>query len=152
MSRKIPKKTVEKIRKKVLSGKSKYQVAKEYNVSDSTVYKYTKDIAKPKIKGPVIKGKQLELFKKLLRDGYVYTGDNRNYLRGLQKHFPMIQRSQFKNRSIYYLEGKNKKALKEMIRKQGSRVVSFHDLSDISKVFQVDLSSKEKKESINNLK
>ena len=63
-------------------------------------------IVQPKVKEPYIHGRQLELLKQLLRDGYVYTSNNRNPLRGLQKHFPMIKRAQFKNRSIYYLEDK----------------------------------------------
>jgi transposase len=51
---------------------------------------------------------QLELeVKQLLEKGFVYTEENRNVLRALQRYFPVIQRSQYKNKSIYYLEDKS---------------------------------------------
>ena len=105
MPRKLSQEIIERIRREVLRGKSNYQVARELGISETTVRNHTKDIAHPRIKGPYIRGKQLELLRQLLKDGYVYTS-NRNPLRGLQKHFPMIKRAQFKNRSIYYLEDK----------------------------------------------
>ena len=54
-----------------------------------------------------IKGDTLELLKQLLQNGFVYTGKNRNKLRFLQRIFPVIKRSQLKNKSIYYIEDKN---------------------------------------------
>ena len=42
MSRKLSKETIEKIRREVLSGKTKMQVAKEFGVNVSTVYRYTR--------------------------------------------------------------------------------------------------------------
>lgn len=149
MSGKLSKETIEKIRREFLRGKPKCQVAEEFGISVSTVYKYTKDIARPRMKGPYIRGKQLELLKQLLRDGYVYTSNNRNHLRGLQKHFPMIKRAQFKNRSIYYLEDKSNAALQEMIKQNASRVINYHDLSKLSNVFNIKLSQNEKKEILN---
>ena len=149
MSRKLSNKTIELIRKEVMSGKSKYQVAKEIGICDSVVYRHTKDISRPKNVGPCIKKEQFELFKQLLKEGYVYTDKNRNRLRCLQKHFPMIKRANYKGRSLYFLEDYNKTALQAMIKQEESRVISYHDLSNISKIFDVRLSSKEKKKCIN---
>ena len=98
-----------------------------------------------KISKPYIHGKTLELLKQLLEKGYVYTKENRNALRSLQKHFPVIKRSQFKNKSIYYLEDKNKIALKEMMKQDTSRIISFQELSRMSKVFNTDLEIQQKR-------
>lgn len=68
-----------------------------------------------KIEKTNIHGEALDLLKQLLQNGFVYTGNNRNKLRFLQRIFPVIKRSQFKNKSIYYLEDKNKLALQEMM-------------------------------------
>ena len=97
---------------------------------------------------PYIHGKNLEILKQLIQDGYVYTDKNRNYLRGLQKHFPMVKRANYKGRSLYFLEDKNKVALHAMIKQKESRVISYHDLSNMSRIFDVKLSSKEKKKAI----
>lgn len=144
MSKKLSKKTIDQIRKEVLSGKSNYQVANELGISETTVRNHTKDIARPKNIGPCIKKEQFELFKQLLNDGYVYTDKNRNRLRGLQKHFPMIKRANYKGRSLYFLEDYSKTALQAMIQQKESRVINFHDLSNMSKIFDVTFSTKEK--------
>lgn len=54
MSKRLPSETILKIRNEVLSGKSKYQVAKELGICDTVVYHHTKDIARPKNIGPCI--------------------------------------------------------------------------------------------------
>jgi hypothetical protein len=144
MPRRLSKETIEHIRNEVLSGKTKYQVAKELEICEKTVYRHTKDIARPKNIGPCIKKEQFELFKQLLENGYVYTNANRNRLRGLQKHFPMIKRANYKGRSLYFLEDYNKTALHAMVQQKESRVISYYDLSNMSKIFDVRLSSKEK--------
>jgi len=148
MSRKLSQDKIQLIRKEVLSGKTKYQVAKELKICEKTVYRHTKDIARQKNVGPCIKKEQFELFKQLLEEGYVYTDSNRNHLRGLQKHFPMIKRANYKGRSLYFLEDYSKTALNAMIKQKESRVISYHDLSNMSRIFDIKLSSKEKKDSI----
>ncbi len=145
MSRRLPQEKIDLLRKEVLSGKSNYQVARELSISETTVRNHTKDIARPKNIGPCIKKEQFELFKQLLKNGYVYTNGNRNRLRGLQKHFPMIKRANYKGRSLYFLEDYSKTALNAMIKQKESRVISYHDLSNMSRIFDVKLSSKEKK-------
>lgn len=146
MSRRLSDEDVEKIRSQVLSGKSNYQVARELEICETTVRNHTKDIARQKNVGPCIKKEQFELFKQLLEDGYVYTDSNRNRLRGLQKHFPMIKRANYKGRSLYFLEDYSKTALNAMIKQKKSRIISYHDLSNVSKIFNVTLSAKEKNE------
>jgi hypothetical protein len=92
-----------------------------------------------------IEGEALDILKQLLQDGYVYTGKNRNRLRFLQRIFPVIKRSQYKNKSIYYLEDKNKLALQEMMIQNKSRIISFQDLSRMSQVFNTYLEIKQKR-------
>lgn len=99
----------------------------------------------PNKKQLCIEGEALELLKQLLQDGYVYTGKNRNRLRFLQKIFPVIRRSQYKNKSIYYLEDKNKLALQEMMVQNKSRIISYQDLARASQVFNTDLEIKQKR-------
>ncbi len=136
---------IQKIREEISKGKSKFQVSKEIHLRPSTVYKYTKDLPNKIKQEPYISGKPLELLKQLLEKGYIYTEDHRVALRSLQRFFPTIKRSQFKNRSIYYLEDKNKLALQEMMRQDTSRIISFQELGKMSKVFNTDLEINEKR-------
>jgi len=96
-------------------------------------------------KEPCIDGEALEILKELLRDGFVYTGKRRNKLRFLQRLFPVIKRAQFKNKSIYYLEDKNKFALQEMMKQDTSRVISYQELAKMTKVFNTDIEIHQKR-------
>jgi hypothetical protein len=150
MSRKLTQEKIELIRKEVLSGKSNYYVARKLGISETTVRNHTKDIARPKDIGQCIKKEQFDLFKKILKQGYVYTDSNRNRLRGLQKHFPMIKRANYKGCSLYFLEDYSKIALNAMIHQKESRILSYHDLSNMSRIFDLKLSKKDKKPLKNN--
>jgi len=145
MTRKLSEETIQKIREDTIEGKSKYKIARCCGVSANTVYNYTKDIPTPRRKEPCIRGIALELLKELLRKGYVYTEKNGISLRFLQKIFPVIKRSQFKNRSIYYLEDKNKLALREMMKQDSSRIISYQELSRMTQVFNTDVEIKQKR-------
>ena len=57
----------------------------------------------------------------------------------------MIKRANYKGRSLYFLDDYNKTALQAMINHKESRVIDYNDLSNVSKIFDVKLSSKEKK-------
>ena len=148
MTRKLSEETIQKIREDIIEGKSKYKIGRGCGISANTVYNYTKDIPTPRRKEPCIRGKALELLKELLRKGYVYTEKNGTSLRFLQKTFPVIKRSQFKNRSIYYLEDENKLALREMMKPDSSRIISYQELSRTSQVLTLMLKLNRKDHSL----
>lgn len=147
MRKKYSKKLIQKIRKEVVSGKTKYSVAKEMNICDKMVYYYTKDIPSKNPGRTEIRGKTLDVLKTLLTEGFVDSNTkNSGNLRTLQKHFKVIRRSQIDGKkTVYYLEDKNKKALRSTIENKGSKVISYHDLASMSQVFDVNLSKKEKR-------
>ncbi|HMA83255.1 MAG TPA: hypothetical protein VKP59_03405 [Candidatus Thermoplasmatota archaeon] len=146
MSKKYSQKLINRIRREVLNGKTKYQVAKELNLCHKMVYYYTKDIPSKTPGRTGIRGRTLEVLKQLLTEGYVESS-NRNCrnLRTLQKHFKEIKRTQVNGKkAVYYLEDKNKKALKSLIEKRESRIISFQDLAILTGIFDANLSKKEK--------
>jgi hypothetical protein len=141
----ITKGLIQQIREEILKGKSKHQVSREMNITDTVVYKYTKDLPNTYKREPYISGKPLELLKQLLEKGYVYTEENRNALRALQRYFPSIKRSQFKNKSCYYLEDKSKLALLELMKQNTSRIISYQDIAKACRVFNTDIEIYEKR-------
>jgi hypothetical protein len=110
------------------------------------VYYYTKDIPSKSPGRTEIRGRTLEVLKTLLTEGYVdSTNKNCSNLRTLQKHFKEIKRTQINGKkTLYYLEDKNKKALRSVIENKGSKIIGYYDLNCMSQVFGVNLSSKEK--------
>lgn len=145
MRQRITKDDIHQMREEVLKGKSKFQVAKELHLHPTTVYEHTKDLPNKYHREPYISGRPLELLKELLEKGYVYTKKNRNALRSLQRFFPQIKRSQFKNKSCYYLEDKNNLALLELIKQNTTRIISYQDLSNAAKIFNANIEIQEKR-------
>jgi hypothetical protein len=145
MRRHLTNDDIRRMREEVLKGKSKYQVSKEMNLHPTTVYEYTKDLPNKYHREPYISGKPLELLKELLEKGYVYTEENRNALRALQRYFPQIKRSQFKGKSCYYLEDKNKLALLVLMKQNTSRIISYQDIAKACQVFNTDIDKTEKR-------
>jgi len=136
MSKHLTEKQIAYIREQVRNGKKKSEIAMELRISRDTVYNHTRDLSRRRYQKPSIHGTTLELMQEILRNGFIYTGEHRNKLRFLQRLFPVIKRSQFKNRSIYYLEDKNKIALWEMMKQDTSRIISYQELSRMSSFFQ----------------
>ena len=145
MSRKTSKEIIKKIRREVLSGKSKYQVTKEMGVSSKVVYYHTRDIPSKNPGRTEIRGKTLELLKELLQKGHVNCRNRCSpNFHTLQKHFPVIKRAQAAHKTVYYLEDKNKDALRALLENKRSKIINYQDLASISKIFHVQLRKNEK--------
>ena len=56
----------------------------------------------------------------------------------------MIKRAQYKGKSIYFLEDKNKIALQMMVKQKKSRVIDYWNLASVARIFGVNLSTDEK--------
>ncbi|MBU0498234.1 MAG: hypothetical protein KKC68_02035 [Candidatus Thermoplasmatota archaeon] len=147
MAKALPKHIIQKIRMEVLSGKSKYQVSREMDVSEYTVYSHTSDIPSINRKEPSIRGKKLQLLTQLLTDGYIIpTHKNREYLRALKQLLPMIRLSRANGRSVYYLDDRNKLALRSLMKMNQSRIISYQELKAISNIFGISLDSRDKQQ------
>ena len=145
MSKPLSNKAIQEIREEVLKGKSKYRVAKEFGLSEFVVYSHTTDLPSINLREPCIKGKSLELLQRLMEEGYVHSNiDTYNTLRRLRRYLPMIQRTQVEGKAIYYLSDKNKIALQAMMKTKHSKIISYQELKNITKVFGVNLGNGEK--------
>jgi len=149
MSKHISPELRREIRKQVRNGKSKYRVAKEMKLPQKIVYYHTRDYPSGGPGRSEIRGKTLELLKELLENGHVHCRHRCSpNLHTLQKHFPAIKRAQIYHKSIYYLEDKNREAIRALLDAKRSKVINYQDLANMSKVFDVSLSKREKKEFI----
>jgi len=140
----LSKKTIQNIRHELLEGKTEQEIAKEMWLPTSIISDLSWDFSKAKQGEPCIKGKAFYLLQKILSGGYVFSESNGYILRILKMYFPTIKRTQINGKTIYFLSDRNKIALQAMINEKKSRVISFHDLSQMSKLFGISLSSNEK--------
>ena len=99
-----------------------------------------------------IGGKPLYLLKELMGKGYVLLENHLTYhYRILKRHFPMIHKVNAKGKSIAFMPDKKEEALRFFLQNMRYRVMSYHELKPITRLFGVELSSGEKQKFLNRL-
>jgi len=142
----LSKDIIAEIRKGVLEGKSKYQMAKELNLEKSIVYRWTRDLPSKPCGWPGIRGKTLDILQELMTKGFIIpTGE---YVHGqfltLRKYFPSIYRITIYERQIFLLKGKEDVAIRAFLENTNKKIISYQELRNVTKVFGTDISKKEK--------
>jgi len=134
------------ITRKIKSGKTKYQTAKELNIHRDTVYRIAKNLPSRNCGWPGIRGKTLKLLQKILTDGYAVHSDNNTNKRymTLKKYFPTICRIKIYGKNIFFLDDKADEAARAFIVTIRRKIISYQELKQITRVFGINLSKMEK--------
>ena len=138
------------ITRKIKSGKSKYQTAKELNLPPYAVYKIAKNLPSRPCGWPGIRGGTLELLQELLTEGYAMHPcyDIKQRYKVLKKNFPTVCKVKMYGKNIFFLEDKADKAARVFLENINKKIISYQELKQITKVFGVNLTQKEKLEFI----
>lgn len=133
----------EKIREMVKEVGVKAIVARELDVPESAVYRVTKDINPGKW---TIGIKSLQLLKEITENGcaLLENSSSPNY-HILKKHFPMIQKVHFKGKTIIFLPYAKDKAVRAFLENMRWKVVSYHELKRLTRLFDAELEPSEKR-------
>ena len=93
-----------------------------------------------------IHGKALVLLKELISQGYAFPSKKYAYshVRLLQNMFPSIRRVRMFGRVIYFIDERAKEAATSFLSIVNKRVVSFQELKEVSRVFDLSFSNNEK--------
>ena len=115
-------------------------------MSYSTVWRILKDFPGSRPGWPGIRGRPLEMLQELLEKGYVLLdGEKSLGYRVLKKNLPVIQKVRTNGKSITFLPYKKEDATKAFLQSINKKVISYHELKSITKLFDVELSRDEKK-------
>jgi hypothetical protein len=110
------------------------------------MYRLAKHLPSKPCGWPGIRGQTLDLLQELITKGYAVSSCKdvqRRYI-SLQKYFPTIHRVKMYSRHIFFLEGKEDLAVREFLKNLNKKIISYHELKQVTKVFDVDLSKQEK--------
>jgi hypothetical protein len=146
MVQRLSKETLEKIRKEIQSGKSKYQTAGEFGLHPTVVYRRTLDLPGGQYGWPGIRGKTLEILQELMKHGYILcTNFNAGHkYQILKKYFPNICKIHMYKKTILYLDDKASVAARAFLANLDRKIMSFQELKQVTRVFGIELSSEEK--------
>lgn len=135
----------EKIREMVRETGVKSFVAQELGIPLITVCKITKDI-KFRPGNRTIGTHTFRLLNEILEKGYTLLVDGGSIrYRTLKKHFPLIQKVHAKNTSIAFLPNKKEEAARYFLQNMRHKVISYHELKGITRLFGINLDSGEKR-------
>lgn len=133
---------VEKIRKMTRKLENKTEVARRLDIPYQQVRMFTQDI---RIRNYVLGEQTMALLQEIISKGYAYlSGWKSLRIRTLKKYFPSIQVAKCRGASIAFLEEHKDEAAREMLKHINKRVWDYRELRAVTKLFDTDLSRKEK--------
>ncbi len=146
MTKHLTDEIIQKIRKEIQNGKSKYRTAAEYDIHPNTVYKITQDLPGGQFGWPGIRGKTLKLLQELMQHGYIlsnklHAGSKYHILK---KYFSNINKINMYNKTILFLDDKAPVAARAFLSDMNKKIMSFQELKQVTRTFGIELSSKEK--------
>lgn len=140
-SRKIPVETRKKVIKAIKQGHTKAEAAQMYGLNIGTVYNFTKGIEGYRSQGNhILRQNGIKLLNRLMTDGYLVSDFVVSTARGLQKHFPAIRCARFKDKTFFYLEGREEEAIEGYFKEKPDRVIGYYAIEELAYLLGVKIS------------
>ncbi len=142
----IPLETKNKIIKKIKEGYTKAEAAQMYNIPINTVMGFTKGMLGYKSEGyHIIRKNGIELLNRLMTDGYLISDFIVPTVRNLQRRFPMIKSARYKDKTFFYLEGREAEAIEAFFKEKPDRIISYSSIEEMSYLPGVKISNKDQR-------
>ncbi len=140
----IPVETKNKVIKAIKKGHTKAEAAQMYGLNIGTVYNFTKGIAEGhRSQGNhVIRKNGIKLLNRLMTDGYLITGYNVPVVRNLQRKFPIIRSARYKEKTFFYLHGREDETVEAFFFEMPDRIISYYTIEELSYLLGVKFSRK----------
>ncbi len=142
----IPLETKNKVVKAIQNGYTKAEAAQMYDLNIGTVVNFTKHIkGHPKQGVHVIRQQGIKLLNRLMADGYLISDFVVHTVRNLQKHFPMIMSARYRDKTFFYLQGREEETIEAFFREKPDRVISYHAIEEMAYLLGVKVSKKDQR-------
>ncbi len=154
-SRKIPVETRNKVIKAIKQGYTKAEAAQLCGLNIGTVYNLTRELG---INGHrtqgnhIIRKNGIKLLNRLMTDGYLISDFNVPVVRNLQSKFPIIRSARYKDKTFFYLQGREEVTIEAFFREKQDRVISYHAIEELSYLLGVKVSNKDQRKLLDKYK
>jgi len=138
----VPVEIKNNIIKKINEGYSKAEATQMYNVPVNTVLGFTKGMPGHKSEGNhILRKNGIELLKRLMSNGYLISDFVLATARRLQHHFPMIMSARYKDKTFFYLKGREEETIEAFFREKPDRVISYRAIEEMAYLLGVKVSN-----------
>lgn len=146
-SRKIPVETKNKVIKAIKKGHTKAEAAQIYGLNIGTVYNLTRGIAEGhRTQGNhIIRKNGIKLLNRLMTDGYLISDFVVSTVRNLQRQFPMIMSARYKDKTFFYIQGREEQTIEAFFREKPDRIISYRAIEELSYLLGVKVSNKDQR-------
>ena len=142
-SKKIPVETKNKIIKAIKDGYTKAEAAQLHGLNIGTVYNLTRGMEGYRFQGNhIIRRNGIKLLNRLMTDGYLISDFNVPVVRKLQGKFPVIRSARYKDKTFFYLPGREEETVEAFFREKPDRVISYVAIEELSYLLGVECSKK----------
>ena len=113
-SRGLPIDVKNEVIKAIKEGSTKAEAAQMYGLNIGTVYNFTRDV---EIEGyrtqgnHIVRQNGIKLINRLMSDGYLISDFVVSTVRNLQRRFPMIMSARYKDKTFFYLNGREEETI-----------------------------------------
>jgi len=76
-----------------------------------------------------------------MTDGYLISDFVVSTARGLQRHFPMIMSARYKDKTFFYLKGREEEAIEAFFREKPDRIISYRAIEEMAYLLGVKVSN-----------
>ena len=145
---KIPVEIKNKVIKAIKQGYTKAEAAQLYGLNIGTVYNFTRELG---IKGDraqgnhIIRKNGIKLLNRLLTDGYLISDFNVPVVRNLQQKFPIIRSARYKDKTFFYLPGREEETIEAFFREKPGRVINYKSIEELSYLLGIKISNKDQR-------
>lgn len=146
-SKKIPVETKNKIIKAIKDGYTKAEAAQLCGLNIGTVYNLTRGIVEGhRTQGNhIIRKNGIKLLNRLMADGYLISDFNVPVVRNLQRKFPIIRSARYKDKTFFYLPGREEQTIEAFFREKPDRIISYSAIEELSYLLGVKVSNKDQR-------
>ena len=119
-----------------------------YGLNIGTVYNFTRhvDIEGYRSQGNhIVRQNGIKLINRLMADGYLISDFVVSTVRNLQKHFPMIMSARYKDKTFFYLNGREEETIDAFFREKPDRVISYRAIEEMAYLLGVKVSKKDQR-------
>jgi len=145
-SKKIPVETRNKVIKAIKEGHTKAEAAQIYGLNIGTVYNLTKGIEGYRSQGNhIVRKNGIKLLCRIMSDGYLISDFFVSTVRNLQQKFPIIRSARYKDKTFFYLPGREEQTIEAFFKEKPDRVISYSSIEKLSYLLGVKISKQDQK-------
>ena len=147
-SRALPVDVKNKVIKAIQEGYTKAEAAQMYGLNIGTVYNFTRDLGIDGHRSQgnhIVRQNGIKLINRLMSDGYLISDFVVSTVRNLQRQFPMIMSARYKDKTFFYLNGREEETIEAFFREKPDRVISYHAIEEMAYLLGVKVSKKDQR-------